>query len=179
MKKTAKKAVVCCLGGSKLKEGAERKPFAGGCAEILTAYPDGLLACASGCLGGGSCVKACRLGAVSIGANNAAVIDRARCVGCGLCVKACPQHIIRLLPAENVMTPRCSSHAKGADRAGQCACGCVGCGVCQKNCPSGAITVRDGLAVIDCELCISCGMCAVKCPRGVIKDANGIFTKAV
>ena len=162
-----------------MKEGAERKSFAGGCAEILTACPDGLLECASGCLGGGSCVKACRLGAVSIGANNAAVIDRGRCVGCGLCVKACPQHIIHLLPAGSVMTQRCSSHAKGADTARQCASGCIGCGVCQKNCPAGAITIQDGLAVIDYELCISCGMCAVKCPRGAIKDANGIFSKAV
>lgn len=176
MKRKKNVAVVHCYGGSELLSEIEREALKGDCAEILKAYPDGISACSYGCLGGGSCVNACRLHAISLGKNGAAVVSRELCVGCGLCVKACPQQIIHLEPTENTIQPLCSNKSDAKTSRTACSNSCIGCGICEKNCPAGAIHVVDGCAVIDQKKCIACGMCAVKCPRGVIHDANGIFT---
>jgi ferredoxin len=177
MKKRKKRvAVVHCLGGSTLKEGVSRDDLPGNCAEILEKNPEGISECRYGCLGGGSCVAACRLKAVTITEKGAASIDRDKCVGCGLCVKVCPQGIIGFVLPEDTISPKCSNKDAGAAARKACESGCIGCGICEKNCPAGAITVEDHCAVINQDRCIACGMCAVKCPRGVIVDANGIFT---
>lgn len=170
-------AVVCCAGGNRAKRRVEQ-PSQMDCAQAAQAYPEGLLECAQGCLGLGSCVAVCRLKAIHIGAHGAAVVDRDKCVGCGLCVKACPQSLIRLVDADTVITPRCSNRDAGPAARNACAVSCIACRICEKNCPADAISMEDNHAVIDPAKCISCGMCAVKCPRGVIVDADGIFTVA-
>ena len=43
------------------------------------------------CKACGRCVAWCPVGAVSIGPDRVAVIDRAKCYGCGECVAACPE----------------------------------------------------------------------------------------
>ncbi|MFP4036504.1 MAG: FAD-dependent oxidoreductase [Desulfobacteraceae bacterium] len=52
--------------------------------------------CEIGCLGLGDCVRACNFGALSIGPEGYAVVDKDRCVGCGACEAACPKGIIRV-----------------------------------------------------------------------------------
>lgn len=49
-----------------------------------------------------------------------------------------------------------------------CAYGCLGFGNCQKSCSFDAITMVDGLAVIDKEKCKACGSCVLVCPRQII-----------
>lgn len=49
---------------------------------------------------------------------------------------------------------------------------CVGCVSCCRACPTGAIRVRDGLAVADRELCIDCGECIRWCRRGAVRAAT-------
>jgi electron transfer flavoprotein alpha subunit/NAD-dependent dihydropyrimidine dehydrogenase PreA subunit len=46
---------------------------------------------------------------------------------------------------------------------------CAGCESCLEACPLGAISMRDGLAVID-EKCNSCGACVESCDQGAIKS---------
>jgi ferredoxin len=175
-KKVKKLAYVRCRGGSPLREGIDRAALPADCAAIRERYPEGINACAYGCLGGGSCAAACRLGAVTIEAGGPPVIDDAKCVGCGLCVRACPQNIIELIiPSENIQ-PACSNKDKGKAAREACVNSCISCGLCEKNCPADAVHVVDGFAVIDPVKCICCGMCAVKCPRGVIRDLYGIMT---
>ena len=41
---------------------------------------------------------------------------------------------------------------------------CVGCGACESACPFGAISVKDGKAVVDGEKCRFCGSCVEACP---------------
>ena len=174
-----KVAVVQCYGGCTTKEKAPLKERRGNCEQILAFSPEEVSdtpECRWGCLGGGSCVEACRLGAVRINSRGIAEIDREKCVGCGLCVKACPRKLIRLTSPEFNIYPACVNEDPGAQTRKECETGCIACGICVKNCPADAVSIQDDHAVIDEEKCISCGMCAVKCPRGTIRDYNGIFT---
>jgi len=53
---------------------------------------------------------------------------------------------------------------------GQLACdhGCLGFGDCVKACKFGALSIQNGLAVVDKKRCTGCGRCADACPRKVI-----------
>lgn len=50
-----------------------------------------------------------------------------------------------------------------------CTSGCLGFGDCTKVCPYGAISVKDGVAVVDRSLCTGCGLCVKVCPNGLIE----------
>lgn len=127
----------------------------------------GAKSCAYGCLGLGSCKKACAFGAIEI-IDGVAVVDKEKCVSCGKCVSACPKHIIELLPAKKKVKVQCSSKDAGKTVMQNCSVGCIACKICEKNCPFDAIHVVDNLAVIDYDKCKNCGICANKCPKNVI-----------
>lgn len=50
-----------------------------------------------------------------------------------------------------------------------CKNGCIGLGTCVKSCPFDAITVEEGVAVVDYTKCRGCGVCSNVCPKGIIK----------
>lgn len=168
-------AFVHCAGGSQLREDVSRDELPHDCNKIKELYPEGINACTFGCLGGGTCVAACRRNAIEI-RDGVAHVLRSRCVGCGLCVRACPQHIISLELPQSTISVRCSNSDKAPVARKACKNSCIGCGVCERNCPADAIHVVDGHAQINEDNCLACGMCATKCPRGAIHDHRGIFT---
>ena len=49
-----------------------------------------------------------------------------------------------------------------------CSYGCLGFGDCARACEFGAISIVEGIAVVDEKKCTSCGMCVKVCPRGLI-----------
>lgn len=49
-----------------------------------------------------------------------------------------------------------------------CLYGCLGLGDCAAVCDVGAITVREGVAVVDESLCVACGKCKDACPKRLI-----------
>ncbi|MBR4575853.1 MAG: RnfABCDGE type electron transport complex subunit B [Clostridia bacterium] len=49
-----------------------------------------------------------------------------------------------------------------------CTYGCLGFGSCAEVCPEQAISVQNGVAVVNRSRCVSCGLCAKVCPRGLI-----------
>lgn len=53
--------------------------------------------CEIGCLGLGTCVRACPFDALSMGPDNLPVVDASACTGCGTCVRICPKNIIHLV----------------------------------------------------------------------------------
>ncbi len=50
----------------------------------------------------------------------------------------------------------------------KCTSGCLGLGDCIKVCPQGAISIKDGIAVVDECKCVGCGICLRECPNGLI-----------
>ena len=56
----------------------------------------GMKVCRIGCLGLGTCVKACMFGALYIGSDGLPKVDQKKCTGCGACERVCPKNIIRL-----------------------------------------------------------------------------------
>ena len=177
---TRKVALVRCSGAKEydaagtLSKGAKTKATYEGFHACLAASKvggSGPLSCKFGCLGYGSCTKACKYGAIKV-VNGVAVVNEDLCVGCMACAAVCPrQLIVRVEPDRNVGIA-CNSMAKGAATTRACTVGCIGCGLCKKICPNDAITVDKFLARIDYSKCTQCGLCATVCPKKLIKDSN-------
>lgn len=133
----------------------------------------GQKACNYGCLGLGSCERACPFGAIKIGPEGLPEVDYNLCTGCGVCVKTCPQHTLILAGVSKLVHVRCNNKDKGKDARSACAVACIKCKICEKNCPSDAIHVVAGsegsVAVIDYDKCTNCGICAAKCPTKAIE----------
>lgn len=49
-----------------------------------------------------------------------------------------------------------------------CNYGCLGFGSCVKVCEFGALSIVNGVAVVDEDKCTSCGKCVKACPKGLI-----------
>ncbi len=124
--------------------------------------------CKFGCLGFGSCAKACPQRAIRI-IDKKAVVDESLCIACGKCLRTCPHKLIELVPADCTYRVQCSSFSKGKDVSTACTAGCIACGICSKVCPSGAVVFENNIAKIDYSKCSKCGLCEKKCPRKIIK----------
>ena len=177
---TRKVALVRCSGekiydkDGNLVRGVKSKATYEGFRDCIAASKvggNGPISCKYGCLGFGTCVKACKYEAISV-VNGVAKVNEDRCVGCMACANVCPrQLIVPVEPHRNVVIA-CNSMAKGAITTRSCTIGCIGCGLCKKICPEDAITVTNNLAVIDYSKCTNCGLCATVCPKHLIKDSN-------
>ncbi len=130
--------------------------------------------CPIGCIGLGSCVKACNFDALTIGADNLPKFNPKNCVGCGACVTACPKDIIGLTSTTRRMQAEYT--------AAECTA------PCQRACPTGIDIPRyiravrhglpeEALRVIKekCPLPLICGRicpapCEFDCRRNLAAD---------
>lgn len=166
-KKIRRTAVLHCQGGAKVKE----RFIYSGINDCLAAnlVAGGSKACVFGCLGFGTCAKACPFGAISMSEEKLPVIDQNKCRACNKCVLVCPKKLIALVPVTGVVMVCCNSHDFGKEVKMACSVGCIGCKLCEKACKFSALTVIDNLAVIDYHKCTSCGECVKVCPTHAIK----------
>jgi len=79
--------------------------------------------CPIGCIGLGSCIKACPFGALSMGDDDLPVVHEDICTGCGTCVRTCPRGIITLTSVTNRIL--------GEYTTDECTA------PCQRTCPAG------------------------------------------
>jgi len=137
------------------------------CVQMSVVPGAGDKACEFGCLGHGSCVRACKFDAIHV-VDGVSVVDPEKCVACGKCILTCPRHLIELVPYKAKYHVRCSSQDKGKTVREKCAAGCIACTLCTKQCENDAIYMNGNAAQIDYTKCINCGKCAAKCPAKVI-----------
>jgi len=166
-KKVRRIAVLHCNGGVKVKD----KFIYSGIDDCLAAnlVLGGNKACVFGCLGLGTCLRACPFGAISMSDEKLPVIDKHKCRACNKCVLVCPKKLISLVPISGVVTVCCNSHDFGKEVKLVCPVGCIGCKLCEKACKFGAMAVIDNLAVIDYHKCTSCAECVKVCPTHAIQ----------
>jgi RnfABCDGE-type electron transport complex B subunit len=130
-------------------------------------------ACPYGCLGMGTCVRACPFDAMVMDEETGLPrVLEDRCTACGTCAAVCPKNIIEILPKDRYVHVLCRNRDPGKVTRQLCKAGCIACKVCEKACPveGGAIHVRDNLAAVDMQACTSCGKCARVCPVSCIGD---------
>jgi Na+-translocating ferredoxin:NAD+ oxidoreductase RNF subunit RnfB len=162
-------ARVFCQGGTSLSQ--RRFIYTGvqDCtAAVLAAGGD--KSCEFGCLGFGTCMRACPFDAITMSADNLPQINPDKCTACGKCVAACPKQVIELAQASKAVVISCHSRDKGIDVKKKCQVGCIACGICVRTCPVDAIKLENNLARIDHDKCIVCGLCVRKCPTNAIFD---------
>ena len=160
------RAQVMCSGTS---EYAKKKYIYEGVADCVAAEKigGGDKLCKNGCIGLGTCVKACPFEAIVV-KNGVAVVDYTKCKGCGVCTSVCPKGIIKLIPFDSKHWVGCMSVDDGKNTRLKCDVGCISCRLCEKNCEAGAITVNNFVASIDYSKCTGCNKCVDKCPRHII-----------
>ncbi len=101
--------------------------------------------------------------AAIMGVETGAVLRQVAYVQCaGTCDKA-------EISANYYGTRDCRQAAMSPGNAGKaCSFACYGFGTCVTVCPNDAISLVDGVAVVDEDKCISCGQCAAICPQHII-----------
>lgn len=62
----------------------------------------------------------------------------------------------------------CNAAMKIAGGPKECVFGCIGLGTCVASCAFSAISVLDGVAVVDHERCTGCLKCTKVCPKNII-----------
>jgi electron transport complex protein RnfB len=163
------RAVVRCKGGD---IEASRRCIYEGIADCHAAIiaGNGQKTCTDGCLGLGSCVRACPFEAIEVTGNGVAVVNPDACTGCGLCVGACPRSIIDLIPRVHKIFLACVNHDRGSRVNTYCTVGCTACTLCVKATPSGAITMGNNLPVLDYASAENFIVASYKCPSSCFAD---------
>ncbi|RDY24046.1 RnfABCDGE type electron transport complex subunit B [Romboutsia maritimum] len=130
-----------------------------GCSGLATAVVEGK-APVNGCPVGGATV-ASKVGAIMGVSEQEGVKQVAKVICKGTCEKAKNKY-----EYEGISDCRAAAVLNSGAKA--CKFGCLGLGTCKDVCKFGAISIEDGVAVIDEEKCVLCGKCIDICPKGII-----------
>ncbi len=159
-------ARLMCRGGNGVAREKARYLGPSGCS-VQDIVSGGAKACRWGCLGGGDCVEACGFGALEMGPDGLPVVHEQLCTGCGACVDACPRGLFELHPVDRQFFVFCKNHDDPRTAREVCEAACIGCGLCARK-SNGAITMDDGLPVIDYDALDPDIVPVEKCRTGAI-----------
>ena len=161
-------AVVICQGDNQ-KAGEKYRYL--GLTDCIAAQKlaDGPKICPGGCLGLGTCQRACPFGAIEMTADGLAVISREKCTGCRKCISVCPRQVIKMTPLAATVHVLCNSHDKGAVVRKYCSVGCIACQICVKTVPE-AYRVDKMLATVVYDHHLGAEAAVEKCPTKCIHD---------
>jgi electron transport complex protein RnfB len=138
-------ALVACAGDQRFVE--ERSLYLG--IEECSAghaVAGGSKRCKYGCLGLGSCQRACPFDAIAISDKGLAYVIEDLCTGCGQCVETCPRGLISLVPFSEDVHVLCRNPDKAKAVKAVCSVGCTGCKLCAKK--SKRFQVEGALAAV-------------------------------
>jgi electron transport complex protein RnfB len=163
-------AVVCCQGDT--RKATDKYRYVG-LADCVAAQrlADGPKSCPGGCLGLGSCERACPFGAIEMTVAGLAVISRERCTGCRKCVATCPRQVIRMVPQSAMVQVLCNSHDPGAQVRKYCSIGCIACQICVKTAPE-VYGIEERLARVIGGPPDEAVLAIPKCPTHCIRDLS-------
>jgi electron transport complex protein RnfB len=167
--RTPKVAVVHC-GGDDTR--ATQAALYNGVADCKDAVQvaGGAKGCLYGCLGLGSCARACPFGAMEI-RNGLAIVHPDLCTGCGKCVATCPRRLIELVPASAPIHVFCNSPDKGGAKRKVCQASCIGCQKCVKASENGSMSMSGFLARVNYENPPPAALAEV-CPTHCLRTAE-------
>lgn len=160
-------AIVRCGGTRKTAKSDFEHDNWGDCASAASLY-GGPRRCKEGCVGFGSCAKACPLGAIRV-REGLAVVDSRLCSGCGDCLAACPKGLVSLVPVEESFYVACSSRMEKGERRSVCSAACDACGECVRHSMRGEFVIADGLARAVSAQGGAWADIAPRCPSGSIR----------
>ena len=130
----------------------------------------GCSAYAESVVAGKAPVNACSVGKMAVAQSIATIMgvkadEKAEFVARVHCAGDCDSSLKKY----NYMgVPDCIAMSRIAGGAKDCMHGCLGLGTCVSVCKFDAISIVDGVAVIDPEKCTGCGSCIKHCPKQVI-----------
>jgi len=127
----------------------------------------GFKVCAFGCLGLGSCAKACPFDAITMSDNGLPVVDKDKCTACGVCVNTCPRGIMALIPQDQGVYLGCNNKNAGPATRRICEVGCISCRLCIRRNPLSEEGIKmDGkLPLVSYEKLTSWSEANHICPR--------------
>lgn len=168
-------AIVLCKGDDSV---AVQKAFYNGVADCAAADLSGgaWKACRFGCLGFGTCARACPTGAIEITDRKLAIVHPELCIGCGKCVARCPRKLIKLVPEGRTIHVLCSSRDRGPAVKKVCTVGCIGCTICARTVNNVGITMVNNLATVDYGVALEVEAVIAKCPQKTIMKRSGKIT---
>lgn len=167
--RTARVAVVRCGGDDTVAVQAALYNGVADCKDAVQ-VAGGAKGCLYGCLGLGSCARACPFGAMEI-ANGLAIVHPDLCTGCGKCVATCPRKLIELVPASAPIHVYCNSPDKGGAKRKLCQAACIGCQKCVKASENGTMSMSGFLARVNYENpppAALAEVCPTKCLHGAV-----------